>query len=126
LAPKLAVFWITQRAFWSCRFQAGSYTSPRGSTCLRERDQSCTILGGVRGGMGVWTKDFMLAKRALYSLSYTSSPFWPGYFEDGVSRTGLEPQSSWSASWVARINRGEPPVPSQTCWSFEKYFVPKL
>jgi hypothetical protein len=28
-----------------------------------------------------------LAKQVLYCLSHTSSPFWSGYFENGVPRT---------------------------------------
>jgi hypothetical protein len=39
------------------------------------------------GGSEVWTQDFAYAKQALYCLSHTSSPFWCGYFENGVLRT---------------------------------------
>jgi hypothetical protein len=38
------------------------------------------------GATGVWTQDFMLAKKVLYLLRHTSSPFCSGYFGDGVLR----------------------------------------
>jgi hypothetical protein len=39
------------------------------------------------GWTGVWTQGFVLAKQVLYSLSYASSPFCSGCFEDGILRT---------------------------------------
>jgi hypothetical protein len=39
------------------------------------------------GETRVWTQGFMLAKEALYALCHTSSPFFHGYFGDGVSWT---------------------------------------
>jgi hypothetical protein len=54
------------------------------------------------------TQGFMLAKQVLYHLSHTSSPFWSGYFRDGVSLTIFPgwPGTSIlpiSASQIARI-----------------------
>jgi hypothetical protein len=62
----------------------------------------------VFAGTGVWTQGFSLAKLLLWHLSHTSSPFYSGYFKDGVSWTicpGWLPTEilQISASQVARI-----------------------
>jgi hypothetical protein len=50
------------------------------STYLFVKRQSIFLVG-----LGFDFKSFELAKQALYHLSYTSSPFCSGYFEDGIS-----------------------------------------
>jgi hypothetical protein len=53
----------------------------RGST-----ESSLILLLFFFYGAGVGTQGFAVAKQELYHLSYTSSPFYSGYFGDG----GLE------------------------------------
>jgi hypothetical protein len=45
------------------------------------------FFGGGGGGSRVLTQGFTLAKQVLYCLSHTPSPFFSGYFGDGVSGT---------------------------------------
>jgi hypothetical protein len=68
------------------------------------------------GGLWVWTQGLKPARQALYHLSYSTSFFCVGYFQDRISQTIC---LGWpwvailliSASLVARII-GKPPVPA--------------
>jgi hypothetical protein len=69
-------------------------------------------------GTRVWTQGFVLAKQALYHVSYASSPFYSGYFGDRVLQTICPgwPQTmilTISASQIARI----------TCMSYSLFQI---
>jgi hypothetical protein len=55
-------------------------------------------------GTGTWTQCFVLAKQALYHLSWTSSPFCYGYFGDGLSQTIC---LSWPHTMILRISASQ-------------------
>jgi hypothetical protein len=56
--------------------------------------KKCEYFVFLFGGSGDCTQGFVLVKQVLYQLSHISSPFYSGYFSDGVfqlfAQVGLE------------------------------------